>query len=80
MTHQEFTSKLTDFFKKENHVFDYEIETLDTIFWPILNELDFSKYLMKYQNKVQKQAIFCAHQGRDCECKPGNIIYYGALD
>jgi hypothetical protein len=69
-----------DFFALEMYEFDYEIETLETVFWPIMYELDFFKYLKKYQRKIQKKAIFCAHQGRDCRCKSGNIIYYGALD
>ena len=38
------------------------------------------KYLKKYQRKVKGQAEFCAHQGRDCECKPGYAIFYGTLD
>ena len=42
--------------------------------------MNFLEHFKKYQKKVKGQAEFCAHQGRDCECKVGSIIYYGTLD
>ena len=61
LKHSEFIELLHTTLNQEDPQFDYEIGTLETIFWPLLHEAEFLKYLSKYQRKVKGQAEICAH-------------------